>query len=100
MPGGKHHCNSRSFDVFGRWGGEEFVGIIRNIDADTLLHIAERFRLLVENSYIQLFKERFQPAAPLFFYLMNDLTQPAHIFVLGLDQKLHAELKRLTSHVD
>ncbi len=40
----------RSFDVLGRWGGEEFVVIIANVDNDTLSSIAERCRFLVEHS--------------------------------------------------
>ncbi len=43
--------NSRAFDVFGRWGGEEFVGLMRNVDENTLDEQAERLRLLVEGSY-------------------------------------------------
>jgi diguanylate cyclase (GGDEF)-like protein/PAS domain S-box-containing protein len=44
--------NSRPFDVIGRWGGEEFVGIIRNVDQKQLAHLANRLRLLIESSYI------------------------------------------------
>jgi len=43
--------NSRDFDLFARWGGEEFVGIICNVDAQRLLRIGERLRMLIENSY-------------------------------------------------
>lgn len=45
--------NSRPFDVFGRWGGEEFVGIIRNITERNLYAIADKFRLLVRNSDVK-----------------------------------------------
>jgi diguanylate cyclase (GGDEF)-like protein/PAS domain S-box-containing protein len=38
---------ARPFDLFGRWGGEEFVGIIRNVDRATLASIGERVRVLV-----------------------------------------------------
>lgn len=44
--------NARPFDTVGRWGGEEFLGVIRNIDGKRLHVIAERFRFLVENSSI------------------------------------------------
>lgn len=44
-------ANSRPFDVFGRWGGEEFIGIIRNIDRDELTAIGNRLRLLIANAY-------------------------------------------------
>lgn len=45
-------ANSRSFDLYGRWGGEEFVGIIRNVDPEELVIIGNRVRLLVEHSYL------------------------------------------------
>jgi len=44
--------NCRPFDSFCRWGGEEFVGLLRNVDAATLLQVAERVRMLVEESFI------------------------------------------------
>jgi diguanylate cyclase (GGDEF)-like protein/PAS domain S-box-containing protein len=42
--------NTRSFDLIGRWGGEEFIAIIVNVNRQTLKSIAERYRLLVEQS--------------------------------------------------
>ena len=44
--------NSRPFDLYGRWGGEEFIGIIRNVTDRELGVLAERVRQLVERSYI------------------------------------------------
>ncbi|MCB2182680.1 MAG: GGDEF domain-containing protein [Desulfobulbaceae bacterium] len=44
--------NSRPFDLYGRWGGEEFIGIIPNIDREDLEKLGNRIRLLIENSYI------------------------------------------------
>lgn len=44
--------NSRPFDIYGRWGGEEFIGIIKNSDAVELELLGNRIRRLVENSYI------------------------------------------------
>ncbi|MBN1293849.1 MAG: sensor domain-containing diguanylate cyclase [Candidatus Latescibacteria bacterium] len=44
--------NARPFDFFGRWGGEEFLAIIRNVDLPMLKSIAHRFRMLVEQSFI------------------------------------------------
>lgn len=44
--------NSRPFDLYGRWGGEEFLGIIRNITGRDLENLGNRLRLLVEASYL------------------------------------------------
>ena len=52
--------NSRPFDVIGRWGGEEFIGIIRNIDEGQLKELAERMRMLVESSYLTHANEKLQ----------------------------------------
>jgi diguanylate cyclase (GGDEF)-like protein/PAS domain S-box-containing protein len=43
----------RVFDFAGRWGGEEFVAVVVNVDPDQLGRIAERFRMLIENSEIR-----------------------------------------------
>jgi diguanylate cyclase (GGDEF)-like protein len=45
-------ANSRPFDLYGRWGGEEFIGIIRNISGKDLESQGHRVRTLIENSYI------------------------------------------------
>lgn len=45
-------ANARPFDLFGRWGGEEFIGIIRNIHAEDLERLGNRLRSLIEKSYI------------------------------------------------
>ncbi|MFZ5786381.1 MAG: sensor domain-containing diguanylate cyclase [Acidobacteriota bacterium] len=46
--------NARSFDLVGRWGGEEFVAILVNVDRERLAALAERTRLLVEGSSVAL----------------------------------------------
>ena len=45
-------ANSRPFDLYGRWGGEEFVGIARNVSAANLKHMGLRLRRLVEKSFL------------------------------------------------
>jgi len=50
--------NARPFDIFGRWGGEEFVAVIENVSYKSLPMIANRFRLLVENSYLSVGDEK------------------------------------------
>jgi diguanylate cyclase (GGDEF)-like protein/PAS domain S-box-containing protein len=47
--------NCRSFDLVGRWGGEEFICIISKLkDADQLMVAAERLRVLVESAWVSL----------------------------------------------
>lgn len=42
----------RSSDVVSRWGGEEFVAFVANVDEEKLLHVGEKIRMLVEKSSI------------------------------------------------
>ncbi len=42
--------NLRSFDIMGRWGGDEFLGLLLNVNEKQLLSIAEKLRLLVSQS--------------------------------------------------
>jgi diguanylate cyclase (GGDEF)-like protein/PAS domain S-box-containing protein len=44
--------NTRMYDIFGRWGGEEFIGIIKDISAKDLEIMGNTLRMLVENSFI------------------------------------------------
>lgn len=44
---------ARPSDLMGRWGGEEFVGILRRVGDDGLRSAAERIRSLVEKSHIR-----------------------------------------------
>jgi diguanylate cyclase (GGDEF)-like protein/PAS domain S-box-containing protein len=45
-------ANARPFDLYGRWGGEEFIGIIHNVNGQGLKLLGNRLRKLIENSYI------------------------------------------------
>jgi diguanylate cyclase (GGDEF)-like protein/PAS domain S-box-containing protein len=49
---------SRPFDVYGRWGGEEFVGIVRNATPEEHVHVGERLRTLIATSYLMHGDER------------------------------------------
>jgi diguanylate cyclase (GGDEF)-like protein/PAS domain S-box-containing protein len=42
----------RSFDLVSRWGGEEFLALIINVDPGSLLSVAEKLRRMVEQSSI------------------------------------------------
>ena len=53
-------ANARPFDLYGRWGGEEFIGIIRNVTSEELAQVGERLRLLIEHSYVMQGAERIQ----------------------------------------
>jgi len=45
--------NTRPFDLIGRWGGEEFIGVIHNINEELLLAIGEKFKVLIEKTMIE-----------------------------------------------
>jgi diguanylate cyclase (GGDEF)-like protein/PAS domain S-box-containing protein len=49
----------RAFDIVGRWGGEEFVLIIRNITEKNLARLAEKLRVLVAKSFVTLAASQF-----------------------------------------
>lgn len=45
-------ANARPFDLYGRWGGDEFIAIIHNVNIEDLELIGNRLRSLIESSYI------------------------------------------------
>jgi diguanylate cyclase (GGDEF)-like protein/PAS domain S-box-containing protein len=44
--------NIRPFDIIGRWGGEEFIGIFVNTSSEQLASIGEKLRTLIEGSIL------------------------------------------------
>jgi diguanylate cyclase (GGDEF)-like protein/PAS domain S-box-containing protein len=44
--------SSRYFDSVGRWGGEEFLAVVANVDQKNLGAMAERMRIMVERSML------------------------------------------------
>lgn len=51
---------ARPSDLMGRWGGEEFIGIIGRVDEEGLDSAAERIRALIEQSRIKEKGQRLQ----------------------------------------
>jgi diguanylate cyclase (GGDEF)-like protein/PAS domain S-box-containing protein len=50
MVGRTLSASLRSYDILGRYGGEEFFAIVANVDSVKLYSFADRLRLLVEQS--------------------------------------------------
>ncbi len=50
-------ANSRSFDIVARWGGEEFLVIVVNVDEAKLFRVAYKLRTLVAKSSIHVGSE-------------------------------------------
>jgi diguanylate cyclase (GGDEF)-like protein/PAS domain S-box-containing protein len=44
----------RSTDICGRWGGEEFIAILYNVNQESLLRIAEKLRAMIANSSVRI----------------------------------------------
>ena len=44
--------NLRSTDTCGRWGGEEFLVILSDVDEHSLAKVAEKFRVMIANSRV------------------------------------------------
>jgi diguanylate cyclase (GGDEF)-like protein len=44
--------NARPFDLFGRWGGDEFTGLLKNVDAKMVYDVGRRLRLLIKETYV------------------------------------------------
>ena len=53
MVAGALKASLRTFDFVGRWGGEEFLVILPNINDEVLLRVAERCRGIIEESRYQ-----------------------------------------------
>jgi len=50
--------NIRSFDTVGRWGGEEFIVIVLNVNKKRLMKIANKLRILVQSSNFPLRRKK------------------------------------------
>jgi diguanylate cyclase (GGDEF)-like protein len=48
------NASSRPFDVVGRWSGDEFLVLVKNVDEDQLERVADRLRSLVSSTVVPL----------------------------------------------
>ncbi|ABC77346.1 sensor domain-containing diguanylate cyclase [Syntrophus aciditrophicus] len=64
--------NARPSDLIGRWGGEEFIGILRNVTHENLEILGNRLRVLIENAYITLKTEQLHVSISVGATLMLD----------------------------
>ncbi len=46
--------NLRATDICGRWGGEEFIVILLDVDSDSIAKVAEKLRVMVASSSFQI----------------------------------------------
>ena len=53
-------ANIRKSDMIGRWGGEEFVAILCPADTNVLNLVANKLRMLVENSFLIINEKKIQ----------------------------------------
>lgn len=75
-------------DYIGRWGGEEFVCLITDTDYDTIKIIAERLRVLVENSGVRKLDDEIKVTVSLgvVFYRKGESMDS---FIERADQKMY-----------
>lgn len=71
--------NVRSFDHVGRWGGEEFLVILKNLDHGTMMATAEKLRLLISRSVFWQGEKSVSITASIGAALVNDCDDPASI---------------------
>lgn len=64
-------ASRRTYDLMGRWGGEEFVGIVRSVDKEQLAVIADRQRRLISGSTIQYKDKRLNVTASIGATIVN-----------------------------
>jgi diguanylate cyclase (GGDEF)-like protein/PAS domain S-box-containing protein len=69
----------RAVDIVGRWGGEEFVVIASDVDADKLHLIAERCRNSVAEAVLSANQERYQVTVSIGATLMSEKDSVASV---------------------
>jgi diguanylate cyclase (GGDEF)-like protein/PAS domain S-box-containing protein len=66
----------RPYDIVGRWGGEEFLGIIHSVDRSLLSIIANRQRRLISSSSVPFGQERLYVSVSMGATLATDQDSP------------------------
>lgn len=80
--------NVRPFDFVGRWGGEEFIIVVVNVDQTGLNAVAEKLRSLVERSRLDVGGAEIQVTISVGSVLANP-TIPIDELVERADQLLY-----------
>ena len=84
--------SARPYDLYGRWGGEEFIGVIRNVDQDTLKLVSERLRTLIANSFLQQGDEKITVTVSIGATLAKRLDNPS-MLIKRADELLYMSKK-------
>jgi diguanylate cyclase (GGDEF)-like protein/PAS domain S-box-containing protein len=79
----------RSYDYIGRWGGDEFVIILSNVDEDRAREVCERCRALVERSHVSRDGQRIQVTCSVGFAMFRPGDDPESI-MRRADAKMYA----------
>lgn len=90
--------NSRPFDIFGRFGGEEFAGIIKNIDLDQLIVYGNRIRMLIEKSILNMKDQEILTTVSMGGTLLCDEDTPESL-VKRADQLLYQSKQNGKNHL-
>ena len=61
----------RSSDLCGRWGGEEFIALVYNVDLETLSKVTEKLRVMIAASMITVHDENISVTASIGATLAN-----------------------------
>ncbi len=80
--------NMRSSDILGRWGGEEFLAIILNVNKHQLYSVANRLRLLVKNSGFRIGPDIIQVTVSVGATLAQPKDTP-ETFIKRVDELMH-----------
>ncbi|MDP8224326.1 MAG: sensor domain-containing diguanylate cyclase [Candidatus Lernaella stagnicola] len=84
---------SRSYDFPGRWGGEEFVVVAANVDRSAMEGLAERFRMLVAESFLPWNEKKLSVTVSVGASLVKD-SDDAETLVSRADELMYRSKKK------